>query len=496
MAGESGNREWPVNSQRMLPNLIYAPLKEVPDTSMSRSHEHRSVSSGTCSRMIRRKARALVIPRPLWFLFVLVCFSTSFCRASAATTDDRITASEIMRRSAAAQNIHNTRSFSNARIATLTENGRRWSELVVVKSPNKLLIRDIYPWLNLTVYRGFDGKRAWTSSNFGGGGLVDASSGRLIKSMVAWYTSSEMVPGRWPVRLKRLPDEKIDGRSYFTIRVSPLGGNPSTVWVDKRDYSSKAVSSRSDRYFECVRPSLRSICRHQEIISGGRIVGSVEIQPIQMKIDDTQFEMPEMLDDWTTQWLLDRYAKVLGPRNRSTLTLRGEMREIADSSAPTFTTEWSLETTRPLAFINSQAFHGRVVWRAIFDGKEGTVDRLGTVIPATYVAAILGMAYNKCELTASECGVRVTRLANIGIGGRSYYALGVTSIQTPSLWYTVLLDPSTGLPYALWLRAQLLYFDDYALSGPGERIPTTWTFQSTTDTFKVTRVRVIEPVPH
>lgn len=430
-----------------------------------------------------------------WLLLGVVFLAASPLRAISAVPDDRLTAAEIMRRSAAAQNINSSTSLPEARLGTITEDGHTWSELVVVKPPDKLLIRDIYPWMHLTVYRGFDGKRAWTSSSFGGGGLVDADSEKLIKSTTAWYTSSEMIPGRWPVKLVRLADQMIDGKAYFTIRVFPLGGDSSTFWIDKSNYSSRAVSSRPDRYLKCEHPQLHGICRHEDVISGGKSVGSIDIVPVRMNIDDSQFEMPEMSDDRTTQWILDRYGRALGPHDRGTITLRGSMQEVVEGVAPSFATQWSLQTTSPLAFENTQVYHGRRAWRLTFDGNTGTIERFGTIVPATYASAVLGMAYNKCELNATECGVRVTRLANVGLDGRWYYALGVTAIRTPSLWYVVLIDPATDLPFALWLRYQLLYLEDYAKDGSGESIPATWTFQSTTNTFKVTHVQAVTSTP-
>lgn len=314
---------------------------------------------------------------------------------------DGLTAAEIVHRSAVAQNISVKSSRPNARLATLNEGGHTWTSLVVVKPPNKLLIRDSYPWLNYTVYRGFDGVRAWTSSNFGGGGLANPDSARTIISTMAWYTDSDMIPGRWAVDLKRLPDQTIDGKSYFTIEEHPKGGNPSTVWIDKTDYSSRAESSRSDRFFKCVkRQSIRSICLRQQIVSGGRVVGMIDIEPVAMQIDDLQFEMPEMLDDSTTSWVLDRYAKALG-REGAASAVSGQMQQIFDApssgasqvqiqTAPTLTTQWHLQTTRPQAFTISQSYNGRVVWRLTFDGTQGIVERMGIKIPATYASAIMG----------------------------------------------------------------------------------------------------------
>ncbi|HEY6327438.1 MAG TPA: hypothetical protein VIW73_13120 [Candidatus Cybelea sp.] len=381
---------------------------------------------------------------------------------------------------------------NRSRIATITENGHTWTELIVVKAPDKLLIRSVYPWMHFVRYLGFDGKRAWTSSSFGGGGMVEPSVERYIISTLAWYTSADTIPGRWPVKLARLPDRVIDGRSYFAIEETPRGGNPSTLLVAQGTFKSAGESSRPGRYLMCMqRSSNKSICTHTEVISDGRVVGSVDVAPVPTKPDDVQFEMPQMLDDWTTSWLLQRYAAALGSHEPATQILRGDMHQVVGAMPTAFSTQWQLQTTRPQAFAISQTYGGREYWRLAFDGKTATAMRLGKSLSPSYLTPIFGMAFNHCEIHATECGVRVTRLANVGLDGRWWYALGVTSLRDPALWYDVLLDPDSGLPSALWLQGDLIYLADYAADASGRRIPATWTTESMGGTFVIRDVKEI-----
>ena len=188
-------------------------------------------------------------------------------RGGEQEVDARLTPDSILHRTAKAERITGV---DRARIATITENGNTWTQLIVVKAPDKILIRNEYLWMHLVRYFGFDGKHAWTSCNFGGGGLVQPSVERYIKSTLAWYTSADMIPGRWPVKVLRLPDRAVDGRSYFAIEEFPEGGNPSTLLVDKGTYESAGVSSVPGRYLKCTqRPNIASICTHEDVISGG-----------------------------------------------------------------------------------------------------------------------------------------------------------------------------------------------------------------------------------
>ena len=326
------------------------------------------------------------------------------------------------------------------------------------------------------------------------GGLVQPSVERYIKSTLAWYTSADMIPGRWPVKVLRLPDRAVDGRSYFAIEEFPEGGNPSTLLVDKITYESAGVSSVPGRYLKCTqRPNIASICTHEDVISGGKVVGSIDIAAVPMHPDDSQFEMPEMLEDWTTAWLQRGYARALGAHVSNTQTLRGEMRQVINGTPTVFSTQWRLDITRPNAFAISQTYGGREVWHMAFDGKSGASVRMGQSTPAPYLAPTVGMALNHCELHSADCGVRVTRLANVGLGGRWYFALGVTSLRDPAQWYTVLLNPDSGLPYALWLQEEVIYLDDYVTSASGDVISSKWTTQTTATTFEVEHVNEIAP---
>jgi hypothetical protein len=423
---------------------------------------------------------------------IAIClFFVSAARVAAQDVDARLTPAEILHRAAKAERITGA---NLARLGTITENGNTWTQLIVVKAPNKILIRNEYPWMHVVRYFGFDGKHAWTSSNFGGGGLVQPSLERYIKSTLAWYTSADMIPGRWPVKLLRLPDRTVDGRSYFAIDEFPEGGNPSTLLIDKIRYESAGVSSVPGRYLKCTQKSTsRSICTHEDVLSGGKVVGSIDIDYVRMHPEDWQFEMPEMLEDWTTAWLQRGYARALGTHVSSTQTLRGDMHQVIGGNPTAFSTQWRLDTTRPNAFAISQTYGGRDVWHLAFDGKSGATVRVGQNAPTPYLAPTVGMALNHCELHPADCGVHVTRLANVGLGGRWYYALGVTSLRDPAQWYTVLLDPYSDLPYALWLQEEVIYLENYVTSASGDVIPSKWTTQTTATTFEVEHVREIAP---
>lgn len=425
-------------------------------------------------------------------------FCTAICllflsaeRAGAEDVDAKLTASEILHRTANAEHITGV---DRPRIGTITENGNTWTQLIVVKSPNKILIRDEYPSMHLVRYFGFDGKRAWASSNLGAAGLVSPPIARYIKSTLAWYTSADMIDGRWPVKLVRLPDRTIAGRSYFAIEEFPEDGNPSTLLIEKTTYESAGVSSGAGRYVMCTqRQSIASICTHEDIISEGQVVGSIAIQTVPMRVEDLQFEMPEMLDDWTTAFLQRGYARALGTQASKTQTLRGEMHQVIDGSPTPSSTQWRLITSRPGAFRMSQTDDGREIWSVAYDGKSGALVQFGQSKPAPYLLPAVGMALNHCELHSAGCGVRVSRLANIGLDGRWYYALGVTSLTDPSQWYTVLLDPGNGLPRALCFQAEFDYFDDYITGASGSIIPSRWTIQTMTTTFEVQHITEMAP---
>lgn len=420
-----------------------------------------------------------------------ICLLFLSARAAAQDADANLTAAEILHRAAKAQHVTGP---DGARLGTITEDGNTWTQLIVVKAPDKILIRNEYPWLHLVRYYGFDGRRAWTSSNFGGGGLVKPSTERYIKSTLAWYTSADMIAGRWPVKSIRLADRTVDGQTYFAIEEFPVGGNPSTLLIDKNTYESAAVSATPGRILKCTsQPNLESICTHEDIISNGQVAGSIEIHTVPMHPDDLQFEMPEMLDDWTTPWLQARYARALGTQGSATQTLRGEMQEVTKGAPPASPTVWQLQTTRPTAFAMTQTDAGREIWRVSFDGKSGAVVRFGQNEAVPYLAQAVGMALNHCEIHSSDCGVRVTRLANVGLGGRWYYALGVTSLNDPIQWYTVLLDPTSGLPHALCFQDEVNYFDDYVTNPTGAVIPSLWTIQTMTTIFEVQHVREAAP---
>ena len=50
-----------------------------------------------------------------------------------------------------------------------TENGHTYFTRVIAKAPNKLLVRNEFPWRGVVRYQGFDGARPWISSNTGDG---------------------------------------------------------------------------------------------------------------------------------------------------------------------------------------------------------------------------------------------------------------------------------------------------------------------------------------
>jgi hypothetical protein len=160
-----------------------------------------------------------------------------------------------------------------------------------------------------------------------------------------------------------------------------------------------------------------------------------------------------------------------------------------------YVAEWALNASQPASFVNSFSNRGRDFYTLAFNGVQGTLISNDVVRKAPDVAAVYGMVYNRCELHAAACGVVVTRLANIGIEGRSFYALGVMSVREPFLWYTVLLDEETGLPFAYWMRDAVLYVRDYARGSSGEMIPSYWRFDRTNSQVEVIHVREAAGLP-
>src|SRR5437667_12679846 len=83
-----------------------------------------------------------------------------------AATPPVLSAHDIMSKWAAASGVTSQNSQSGVERYEETNYGRTFEATVVSKAPNKVYIRYEFPWRNLVTYQGYDGRTAWTSTNF------------------------------------------------------------------------------------------------------------------------------------------------------------------------------------------------------------------------------------------------------------------------------------------------------------------------------------------
>lgn len=274
-------------------------------------------------------------------LLVLVAMAS---RAAGADTPTSPTAAEIVHRAipivkAAAL------PWANALVSTVTERGRTYVEMDISSGPKKLLIRRSYPWLSLTTYEGYDGTTAWSSSSFGGGGPLDRDASERFARSAQWFNSTALYLEDDVVELKRLPDVVFRGTAYYAVSARRSKGQGYIVVFDKRSGAPVASGTPGGRYTWCVRrKSQREPCFGQIVVVNGRIVGSVENRFAHVPIDDIQFEMPVMLDDPTTPWLLQHYAAAVAHGAPRSIAVRSRDVRIAryGEKPLLYPLEWSL----------------------------------------------------------------------------------------------------------------------------------------------------------
>lgn len=417
-------------------------------------------------------------------LLALICavWCLSSTVAVAAGSADKLTADRILARFRKAWGGTPQNSQTSALEASITSFGLAQTVRIFTKAPNRVFYQRFVPRLQVVVQGGYDGRVAWSQVNLGGAGPSGPSETRFVMTQAATNNAAELLPGRWPMKSYRVPDETIRGKRYLRVYVEPRGGNGSTLLIDPKTYQFGGRQYAPDRYDICVeyvRTGTVTNCRKQDIYQRDRLVGTAVAHEISTgPIDDALFEMPDMPSDWTTRWILERYERALRePPGASGMSLvglvyfRSYLRDLPYS--------WSmlrLRTMPPAAFSYSLAAGTRTFFRSGYDGTKGFVEHNGRSVSGIDNLPTWGMLYNHCELHSAACNVRVVRQPNVSLAGRQYYALTVVSISDRSQWYTVLLDEQSYLPAAIWSGDLLAYLNDYRALQSGEMLARQWTF--------------------
>jgi hypothetical protein len=428
---------------------------------------------------MKRYGRAVI-------LLALALFCSASVRSAYAVAANP-TAAEILHRWMVYSGETEANSRSTATEASVEANGTTYTEAVLSKAPDRVLIKTVYPATGVTTYFGSDGNQTWWSTSLGATGPTGPAATRYVTAAVSYYNQALIFSQRGHVVAERLPDVTLNGMTYYAVRERPARGDPDTLLFDRHSYRlvgglfdqrSYDLCTRFERYHQ------RIVCLEQQKYERGRVVRTLTFQHIDANaIEDWQFAAPETPADWTTPWLLSHYAHAIhAPKLFSAIALSGRVRDRLFDGFTTAPADWSLGLTAPNAFVLTQS-HGSEppFYISTFDGASGyTQFRDGARRDASFANAVAAMAYSHCELFASQCGVSVTRTANVRLRDRLCYVVKVASRRDPSAWYSVLIDSASLLPRAAVLTGGVLIeFDDYAPGPKGMLIPTTWTIDYT-----------------
>lgn len=93
-----------------------------------------------------------------------------------------------------------------------------------------------------TVIRGFDGRTTWVIDPAGGVRL-DASPGQLAAARTGAYFSvyGFFFPNRFPAQRTYVGPQSMGGAVYDVIRVTPAGGYPLDIWIDRTNHRVGAL---------------------------------------------------------------------------------------------------------------------------------------------------------------------------------------------------------------------------------------------------------------
>jgi len=363
-----------------------------------------------------------------------------------------------------------------------TSSGRTTETTIISKVPTKVLIRNVFLWRDVIKFSGFDGATAWHSSNFGDAMPVDGEMREALVGEAAHYNLAQLFPGRAVVTLSRLGDSIVDGKPYYVIRELPQGGAPTTVLIDEATFEDGGIRLSASRVWLCTHQKVFSgatLCDHFNVLVNGRVVSTVDLVTFDtdVAVDDIQFSPPGMPADTSVSWLLDRYAKALGPRT-SPYAMKGNA-VLTDLSGGRLSASWNLTVAPRDRFVYTMTRSDGGTYVAGYNGRVGFSRGFnGELLQGTAYHRISGLVYNRCELSPEICDVTVTRLPNLRLRGVTYFNIGVKAWRDPVISYEMLLDPQTFLPYAYKILDDVLYVSDYLPLPNGTLYASHWQYDT------------------
>lgn len=409
--------------------------------------------------------------------------------ATAGTPSDALTAEQIMQRYAAASGVtnDNMRQFSYVSVTRETS-GRVTDTLVFARAPDQVFVRTSVPGRDWYSEQGFDGKEAWTFNSLGGGGVASPSITRQIIQTAALANSSELLPGRWPIQLRRMPDETHDGKSYFAVRITPERGMSTTYFIDKTTYLHAGSRDllTDDWCTQFKEVAGHPWCSVTKVLFGDKMLAKIENQPAPAEMPaGASFALPADSGGDPAD-VLKHVAAALQPKGALMQRYLAGDAVVADrNNGLKVSAKWTVDVSAPTGFEYRLMRTGGKYFASSYNGQSGSNHEYsGFTHDGTFWNRIKGLIYNNCELHAEACNVDVSRLPDIDYRGATYYRLRVTAKNDPSAWYTILVDRKTYLPFAINIDGEVDFFSDYAKMPDGNILARSWDYQQAwTDIF-------------
>lgn len=416
-------------------------------------------------------------------LAVSLCIALALPGVPAVNADDGLSADQIVQRWASASGLTERNTATTSARYVITRFGKSIIETVVTKAPNKMWLKSDYTWRHFTEFQGYNGAIAWTANGFGGGGPADPDRARLTIDEAAWYNDAALFRGRMNVKLERLADRTLDGKSYYAVAMTPTGGSTATMFFDKQTFWLAGYSYTPERYDLCTdevrNESGQVACKTMIAREKGKLdtIITLEESSVNGAVDDVQFAPPQIPpDDGQTASTIKYYAAALGDTALHTsYSLLGDGR-LTDFAVPhTFWAyAWRLRLHTP------SGYELRTISRAgheSFASYDGTVGILrpygGKTTDATEINSISSIVLNHCTARPQECGnLTVRHLPNAELDGATYVVLGFWNTSEPSRYGEIFLDATTELPYAAYSQTTMIYFTQWTHTPEGLRYPT------------------------
>lgn len=417
--------------------------------------------------------------------FYMCAFSSAmflFLTANAVRADDGLSAQEIINRWTAVSGLTAQNSQTSVTHYEVTRAGRTLYETVVAKAPNKVLVRMDYTWRHFVEEERYDGVNAWTADGFGAGGPADVERSARIIADAARYNDAMMFSGRMNVKLERLPDDTLQGTSYYSVQMTADGGMPTKLFFDKQTYWLMGYSFEPKSYNLCVEPlrdvTKHIICKTAVVNEDGKIYAIVRRVDGHNggAVDDEEFMAPKIApNDSETDALVQRYAAALGTTTlTSAHSLLGDGRFTNDAFRGRFAAfAWKLRVYPPLKYELETVSGAGHVSKAGYDGLKGFIQPYGApAADATEINSLSSMILNNCAARPSDCNVTVGRLPDAELDGKVWNVIGFWNKADLSRYGVMFLDPTSALPYAAYSQESILYFRQWAQRPDGLRYPT------------------------